>query len=543
MATSNGLIGNFRGKLGNIVGYQYIDANGHAVQAIRAYRPDVFNPKTLDQAQQRIKITNSVAFYKAYASLLSRSYEDRKNAHACYCRQQSLAMSMIYGETPAVPKGRRGFVPAFYIVAEGSLPERSVLSVGTTAAPQSFTTSLQVSITINNATTLGELSQDLVDNNLNLLDGDTLYFMYAVQVGTIYFNPAIVSLTLDTASSTPLVSVLSPVDQLQSVTDDSNILRLGYRSIAAYRMSQPLAGAALIQSRGSGSSHLNYSWSSSMMLPSDSVITAWYSQAAFDQAIPSYLPPLPSPSDLTLNQSVPNSGYEPEPPEPVVEEYISNGLIFRLDGIENGNTIGQWIDLISGVIFTGTAEHRDNHYFFKVSSNTALTTQDKLPIGENYTVEVVANQYQSSLSGYILVGKNNNYDWRVNTNTAFQLSIKRYVNDNIHGKQCLSLNSQRGIKNGVMLARSDQSNNLNNTINTIGGVAGGSDISRRFEGEIYAIRIYNRILTLEEVIHNQNLDNKRFRLDLNIPDEVQTVRSRPSDFIGKDEKNLSNNEK
>ena len=316
MATSNGLIGNFRGKLGNIVGYQYIDANGHAVQAIRAYRPDVFNPKTLDQAQQRIKITNSVAFYKAYASLLSRSYEDRKNAHACYCRQQSLAMSMIYGETPAVPKGRRGFVPAFYIVAEGSLPERSVLSVGTTAAPQSFTTSLQVSITINNATTLGELSQDLVDNNLNLLDGDTLYFMYAVQVGTIYFNPAIVSLTLDTASSTPLVSVLSPVDQLQSVTDDSNILRLGYRSIAAYRMSQPLAGAALIQSRGSGSSHLNYSWSSSMMLPSDTVIASWYSQEAFDQAIPSYLPPIPAPSDLTLNQSGTNSGYEPEPPEP-----------------------------------------------------------------------------------------------------------------------------------------------------------------------------------------------------------------------------------
>lgn len=318
MATSNGLIGNFRGKLGNIVGYQYIDANGHAVQAIRAYRPDVFNPKTLEQAQQRIKITNSVAFYKAFAQILSRSYEGRKNAHACYCRQQSLAMSMIYGETPAVPKGRRGFVPAFYIVAEGSLPERSVLSVGTADAPQSFTTSLQVSITINNATTLGELSQDLVDNNLNLLDGDTLYFLYAVQVGSIYFNPAITSLTLDVSSTTPLVSVLSPVEQLQSLEDDSHILRLAFRSIAAVRMSQPLAGAAIVQSRGSGSSHLNYSWSSSMMLPSDAVITAWYSQEAFDQAIPSYLPPLPVPSDLTLNQSVPNSGYEPEPPVPPV---------------------------------------------------------------------------------------------------------------------------------------------------------------------------------------------------------------------------------
>ena len=344
MATSNGLIGNFRGKLGNIVGYQYIDANGHAVQAIRAYRPDVFNPKTLDQAQQRIKITNSVAFYKAFAQILSRSYEGRKNAHACYCRQQSLAMSMIYGETPAVPKGRRGFVPAFYIVAEGSLPERSVLSVGTDNQPQSFTTSLQVSITIDDATTLGELSQDLVDNNLNLLDGDTLYFLYAVQVGSIYYNPAITSLTLDVSSTTPLVSVLSPVEQLQSLEDDSHILRIAFRSIAAVRMSQRLAGAAVIQSRGSGSSFLNYSWSSSMMLPSDDVIAAWYSQEAFDQAIPSYLPPVPSPSELLLNQAMAGSGYVPQPPsphEPILIEYLeSTGGNWIITDVRPSDTIG-----------------------------------------------------------------------------------------------------------------------------------------------------------------------------------------------------------
>ena len=89
------------------------------------------------------------------------------------------------------------------------------------------------------------------------------------------------------------------------------------------------------------------------MLPSDSVITAWYSQEAFDQAIPSYLPPLPSPSDLTLNQSVPNSGYEPEPPVPPTPvlpydaeiEYIkSNGYQFIDLGIKANENSDIMID-------------------------------------------------------------------------------------------------------------------------------------------------------------------------------------------------------
>ena len=33
-----------------------------------------------------------------------------------------------------------------------------------------------------------------------------------------------------------------------------------------------------------------------------------------------------------------------------------------------------------------------------------------------------------------------------------------------------------------------------------------------FQGKIYAIRVYNRLLTTDEMIHNQQMDIARFRL-------------------------------
>ena len=42
-----------------------------------------------------------------------------------------------------------------------------------------------------------------------------------------------------------------------------------------------------------------------------------------------------------------------------------------------------------------------------------------------------------------------------------------------------------------------------------------------FTGSIYAIRIYNHQLSDREILINQKIDNARFELGLNIPDEVQ----------------------
>lgn len=46
------------------------------------------------------------------------------------------------------------------------------------------------------------------------------------------------------------------------------------------------------------------------------------------------------------------------------------------------------------------------------------------------------------------------------------------------------------------------------------------DRSALLNGSIYAIRIYNRQLSDREILINQKIDNARFGLGLDIPDEV-----------------------
>ena len=54
MAKAQGIIGNFKGKVGNMVGYQLTDSNNKQTQGIRIYQPNVKNPKTSAQAEQQM---------------------------------------------------------------------------------------------------------------------------------------------------------------------------------------------------------------------------------------------------------------------------------------------------------------------------------------------------------------------------------------------------------------------------------------------------------------------------------------------------------
>ena len=50
----------------------------------------------------------------------------------------------------------------------------------------------------------------------------------------------------------------------------------------------------------------------------------------------------------------------------------------------------------------------------------------------------------------------------------------------------------------------------------IGSAAGGGASKHPFNGHIYSIRFYNRKLTQAEQLHNQQVDNLRFNLELTL---------------------------
>ena len=75
MAKGIGLIGNFKGKVGNTVGYKLTASNNGQTQGIRVYQPIVKNPKSAGQAEQRAKLAPVNATYRALKIVIDRGNE------------------------------------------------------------------------------------------------------------------------------------------------------------------------------------------------------------------------------------------------------------------------------------------------------------------------------------------------------------------------------------------------------------------------------------------------------------------------------------
>lgn len=75
MGKSQGLIGNFNGKVGNMVGFKVSQSNNGTNQGVRIYQPIRKNPKTAAQAEQRAKYAPIFATYRALKSIIDRGQE------------------------------------------------------------------------------------------------------------------------------------------------------------------------------------------------------------------------------------------------------------------------------------------------------------------------------------------------------------------------------------------------------------------------------------------------------------------------------------
>ena len=119
MAKGIGLIGNFKGKVGNMVGYKLTDSNSGNTQGIRVYQPIVKNPKTAAQAEQRAKLAPINATYRALKMVI-----DRGNEGLPYGNKSRLAwlkQAFKSEEMPWIEKGKMVTYPLGCQLTKGSL--------------------------------------------------------------------------------------------------------------------------------------------------------------------------------------------------------------------------------------------------------------------------------------------------------------------------------------------------------------------------------------------------------------------------------------
>lgn len=120
-----GIIGNYRGKLGNTVAYVIKDGKTKETQAFRVYQPSVKNPRSAGQMLQRMKIATVAKAYTVGKSILDHSWEGESEGKASFDLFRRLALRSLNAAPAAF-----GYVDyqsvlsqaGPYQVSQGSLP-------------------------------------------------------------------------------------------------------------------------------------------------------------------------------------------------------------------------------------------------------------------------------------------------------------------------------------------------------------------------------------------------------------------------------------
>ena len=199
-------------------------------------------------------------------------------------------------------------------------------------------------------------------------------------------------------------------------------------------------------------------------------------------------------------------------------EYITDGLVLWLDGIDKGNVQGEWIDKISGYIFTATNSVVFGSNYVETGADAYLTNNTfTSPRDVESTIEVVAERAKSGNSELVYMSKVNGISFGflngAGTGVIFSTASNQRWTRTSDGDIIFSLNRDRIIINGKDTEIVGYS--------YWGGADSNNYIGKRstgapYSGKIYAIRIYDRILPADEILNNQRVDNKRYNLGLRI---------------------------
>lgn len=257
--------------------------------------------------------------------------------------------------------------------------------------------------------------------------------------------------------------------------------------------------------------------------------------------------------------------------------YVSDGLVFHLDGSDTGGANdNQWVDKIGGIVFKKPTDSvitkllnndgqqigwnvpssGEGRYFAVMDGDTWNSSTDGSKVMTNLvtengkthfiigtgsgsaigtsacTIEAVFKQADTSEKFFVCMfstqassatSANAPYMMKDLTYGFYGLVSKFWSQASTTAKQTVSMSTTRAYANGSALTAGTAPSKKNAT--NEGGVfigatrgSGFTNPTNQKEGYLYAVRIYNRILTENEVKHNQYVDDVLYELGLNLTD-------------------------
>ena len=214
------------------------------------------NNRTINQMRNRCQLGNMAANYQLYARRLPRPFENKPKCQTDY----NLFVQSNYGHGPVFLTHRQvlsgACVLAPYLFSRGSLPTiaYSLDAYGLLVSDLSLG-----ELVIGELTTVGQLSQALIDNNADWREGDELWLLSAVQIIDPYLDEPRARmnscrLVLDTTDTELLRNIVLPSGFASIANENHPSTGSGQENEnGGYRlgMANPLenAGAAWVHSR------------------------------------------------------------------------------------------------------------------------------------------------------------------------------------------------------------------------------------------------------------------------------------------------------
>lgn len=199
--------------------------------------------------------------------------------------------------------------------------------------------------------------------------------------------------------------------------------------------------------------------------------------------------------------------------------YSKDGLILWLDGKDQGNIAGAWVDRIGGEVFTAVSFVQfNNDHVYLTGGGYLSNTSFANPNISNATIEIAVSGLYTSRINVVYMPKAEAFNAIAVGN--YRGSIiwankgRKSIIDIPNGCKLISITgNSKNIIDGVPCSYSSGDYwDSANSLNYIGKRCGGN----AFSGAIYSLRIYNRNLTADEMLENQRVDNQRFGLGLNV---------------------------
>lgn len=197
--------------------------------------------------------------------------------------------------------------------------------------------------------------------------------------------------------------------------------------------------------------------------------------------------------------------------------YITSGLVFHLDGADA--TTSQWVDKIGGITFTMNNVSLDGNggvVFNGTSSYGNYSSNLNFP-SSTHTIEIVLNCTGNGLRVAFMINASNNVAFGYSSggdyvvtksgNSNARSTWKTNYNTGVH---VISVTPSNAYDNGsAMVYR-----NTDTWYLRTGGTFVGSRSANNafFKGTIYQIRVYNRALTSDEILHNQAIDISKYNI-------------------------------